>query len=101
MNGYFEEINEDKYLTLVTANERKEIIQKYEELWKKIRDLIRSVTKNWDGYQEKYMKIKFCLNDDLPLNKTIKIYNVTIVVGTVFFKNNKYYPQVFVCLYKL
>ena len=46
MNGYFEEINEDKYLTLVTANERKEIIQKYEELWKKIRDLIRSVTKN-------------------------------------------------------
>ena len=33
MNGYFEENNENKYLTLVPLNENKEIIQKYEELW--------------------------------------------------------------------
>ena len=31
----------------------------YEELCSKIRDLIRSVTKNADDYDEKYMKIKF------------------------------------------
>ena len=28
-NGYFEEINENKYLTLVPANESKEIIKRY------------------------------------------------------------------------
>ena len=32
VNGYFEEVNGNKYLTLVTTNESKEIIQKYEEL---------------------------------------------------------------------
>ena len=31
MNGYFEEINENKYLTLVPTNENKEKIKKYEE----------------------------------------------------------------------
>ena len=46
VNGYFEEINGNKYLTLVSTIESKEIIKKYEELWSKIRDLIRSITKN-------------------------------------------------------
>ena len=32
MNGYFEEINENKYLKLVPTNESNEIIEKYEEL---------------------------------------------------------------------
>ena len=31
VNGYFEEINKNKYLTLVPTNESKEIIKKYEE----------------------------------------------------------------------
>ena len=59
MNGYFEEINKNKYLTLVPTNESKEIIKKYEELWSKIRDLIRSITKNLVDSDEKHMKIKF------------------------------------------
>ena len=32
MNGYFEEINKNKFLTLVPTNKSKEIIKKYEEL---------------------------------------------------------------------
>ena len=46
MNGYFEEINGNKYIMLVPANESKEKIKKYVVLWIKIRDLIRSTTKN-------------------------------------------------------
>ena len=60
MNGYFEKINESKYLTLVPTNESKEKI-KYEELLSKIRHLTRSMTKKSDDYDEKYMKIKFNL----------------------------------------
>ena len=45
VNGYFQEINENKYLTLVPTNEGKDKILKYEELWGKIRDLIRSINK--------------------------------------------------------
>ena len=46
VNGYFEKINGSKYLTPVPNIESKEIITNYEELWSKIRDLIRSITKN-------------------------------------------------------
>ena len=58
VNVYVEKINKDKYLTLVPTNESKEIIKKYEELLSKIRDLVRSATKNSDDYDEKYLKIK-------------------------------------------
>ena len=50
MNGYFKEINGNKYLTLIPTNESKEKSKKYEEPQIKIRDLIRSVTKNSDDY---------------------------------------------------
>ena len=83
MNGYFKGINGNKYLTLVLTNESKEKIKKY-EVWSKIRDSIWSITKNLDDYDEKYMKIKFDSDNDLPLNKTIEIYKVTIVFRTVF-----------------
>ena len=58
MNGYFEEINKNKNLTLVPTNESEEKIKKYEELWRKFRDLIRSITQNSDDFNEKYIIIK-------------------------------------------
>ena len=58
MNGYFKEINKNKYLILVPTDESKEIMKKYEELYSKIRDLIRPINKNSDDYDEKYTKIK-------------------------------------------
>ena len=78
-NGYFAETNGNKCLTLVSTNESKQKIQKYEELWSKIRDLIRSKTKTSDDYDEKYMKIEVNSDDELPLHKTIEIFSLTIV----------------------
>ena len=95
MNRYFEEINENEYLTLVRTNKSKEKIKKYEELWIKIGDLLRSVTKNSDDCDEKYMKIKFNSDKELPINKTIEIPEMTIVVRDVFLENDKYYSEVF------
>ena len=46
VNEYFDKISENRYLTFVPTNERKEKIKKYEEVWCKIRDLIRVITKN-------------------------------------------------------
>ena len=45
VNGYFEEINGNKFLMLVPTNKRKEKILKNEKLWIKIRDLISLNTK--------------------------------------------------------
>ena len=47
------------------------MIQTYEELSNKIRDLIRLITKNSDDYGEECMKIKFDSDDDLSLNKKV------------------------------
>ena len=52
----------------------------YEELCRKIRDLVRSITKNSDAYDEKYMKIKFNLDDDFPLNKMLEVCNMIMIV---------------------
>ena len=72
-------------------------------MWIKIRDLIRAITKSLDDYDEKYVKIKFNSDNELPLNKTIEIPKLTIVARAVFHENDEYYPQVFLdeCLYKI
>ena len=77
--------------------------KQYRELWSKIKDSIRSITKNSYDYDEKYIKIKFDSDDNLPLNKTIEISIVTIAIRAVFHENNKDYPQVFLdeCLYEI
>ena len=69
INGYIEERNGNKYLTIVLNAESKDKLKKYEELWIKIRDLIRSITNNPDDSDEKYMNIKFNPDDNLPLKK--------------------------------
>ena len=84
MNGYSQEINRNKYLTLPTY-ESKEKIKKYEELWIKIRDLIRSITKNLDDFDKRYIKFKFDSDDELSLNKTVGIPIMTLVVRAGFF----------------
>ena len=46
-------------------------------------------------YEKDYMKIKFSSDDDLPLNKILKLYNLTIIVRSIFEEDDKYYAQVF------
>ena len=41
-------------LMFVPTNENKEKIKKYQELWSKIRNLSRSITKYSDDYDEKH-----------------------------------------------
>ena len=70
-----------------------------------MKDLMRSIIEKSDDYDydEKYTKIKLNSDDELPLNKTIEIPTITIVVRAIFLENNKYYLQVFLdeCLYKM
>ena len=52
-------------------------------------------------YGEKFIKIKFESNNNLHLNKLLKLQNLTIIVSFVFQEGNKYYPQSFLeqCLF--
>ena len=48
------------------------------------------------------MEIKFNSDDNLPLNKILKLHNMTIVIRSAFQEDGKY-PQVFLdeCLYEV
>ena len=48
-------------------------------------------------------KLKFDTDDDLPLNKPLNLYMLTIIVRFVFEDKRKFYPQVLSdeCLYEL
>ena len=52
---------------------------------------------------EKKIKIEFNSDDDVPLKKTLELYDIIIVARPVFHDGSKYYPQIFLgqCLYKL
>ena len=54
-------------------------------------------------YGKDYMKIRFKSNDNLPLNKPIKLRLLTIVIRSVFSEDGKFYPQLFLddALYEL
>ena len=95
--------NGNKYLMLVPTDESKDTLKKYEELRNEIRYLIRSIINNSENYYEKYTKIKFNSDDNLPSKKTLDLYNMVIIVRSVFQEDNKYYQQVFLdeFLYKL
>ena len=41
------------------------------------------------------MKIKFNSDDNLPLNKPLKFYNMTVTIRCVFSEDCNLYPQVF------
>ena len=57
--------------------------------------MTKNMIKNLDDYNGRYMKIKFNLDDELYLNKTIEVPSMMIVARAVFHENNKYYPQAF------
>ena len=72
-------------MTLVPTNKSKQKTKQCQEVWIKTRDLIRRTTKSSDDYDAKYMKIKFNSDDQLPLNKTIENFSMTLVVRVIFY----------------
>ena len=75
--------NENKYLTLIHTDESKNIVKKHEKIWSKIKDLIRSTNNKSDGCGEKFMKIKFNSDDNLPLRKILEFHSTVKVVKSV------------------
>ena len=41
------------------------------------------------------MKIKFDSDDDLPVNKVMKFYDLMVIIRGIFERDGKYYPQIF------
>ena len=83
IKGHFEKIDGDKYL--IISSENGDIMQKYQEVFdgmkeinKKINDYSQPI-----NYDDNYIKIKFNIDDNIPLNKIIYFPTITIIIRSV------------------
>ena len=96
IDGLIEEKNGEKYLVFASATDKnKDVLRKITELWDKTKNLIEKIDNKPSKYGKDYLKIKFNSDDNLPLNKPLKLHNLTIIVRSVFQENNRYYPQIY------
>ena len=103
VDGHFEEKNRNKYLILDSTDKNKEVLIKYTKLWDGIKNSIEKVNNKLGEHGKDFMKIKFNYDDNLPLNKTIRLLNMIIIIRSVFEEDGKFYPQIYLdkCLYEL
>ena len=66
-------------------------------------DKIKEINNDECNYEKDYIKIKFNSENDLPLNKPLKLHITIITIRSVFKEDDKLYPQVFLddTLYEL
>ena len=102
-SGYIEEKGVNKYLLFDSTDENKELLKNYNDVFNKIINKIKKISGDECDYEKDYMKFKFNLEDDLPLNKQIKFHNMAVTIRFVFEEKGKLYPQVFLddTLYEL
>ena len=95
------EKNRSKYLVFDSTDENKEVLKKYTELWDRIKNEAEAIIGGKEGKCGKdFMKIKFDTDDDITLNKHLKLHLLTVIVRSL---NSKFYLQVYLdmCLYEL
>ena len=103
VNGYIEKKDINKYLVFNSADENKELLKNYNNVFNGIRNKIKEINDNECDYEKYYLKIKFNSDDDLLLNKSLKFRMITITVRHVFEEDGKFYLQVYLddTLYEL
>ena len=101
--GHIEESNGNKYLVFDSSDENKEVLKNYKKLSEGIKNKTRNINDSEYKYGKYFTKIRFDTDDDLPLNKPLNQYMLTIIVRSVLEDEGKFYPQVYLdeCLYEL
>ena len=101
--GHIEQNSGNKYLVFDSSDENKEVLKNYKKLSEGIKNKTRNINDSEYKYGKYFTKIRFGTDDDLPLNKPLNQYMLTIIVRSVLEDEGKFYPQVYLdeCLYKL
>ena len=104
-SGYIVEKNGNKYLIFDdSVYENKGLLKEYADAWDGTKNEIKAINDGKENdYGKDYMKIKFNSHYDLPLNKPLKFYAMTIIIRSVLEEDGKLYPQLFLddTLYEL
>ena len=77
---------------------------KYEKVWSGIRSKIKTLNGRKELFYEKnYARIQINTDDDLSLNKPLKLLTLAIIIRRVVKEGEELYPQIYLdeCLYEL
>ena len=103
VDGHIQEKTESRYLVFCSADENKEVLKKYTEIWDGIKNEIEIINSGKQGeFGKSFIEIKFNTDGDLSLNKPLKFHLLTIIVRYIFEEVSKFYPQFYLdeCLYE-
>ena len=92
------EKNGTKYLVFHSTDKKKESTQrkKYTETWHGIKNEIERINGSKKGeYDKDFKQIKLNTEDNLPLNKPLKLRLLTMNVRRLFEEDNDIYPQLY------
>ena len=95
IDGYVEEIdgNDDRYLVVSAVDNNVDVINKFTEICKDIKDKIFKISgKTFDRIE--FGKIRFSSDIALPLNTLIKFHVLTVVIRCIIEKDGKYYLEI-------
>ena len=104
VDGHIEEHSGNIYFSFWFYRWKQWSIKKYIELYDGIKYEIETINGGKKGeYGKDFMKIKFNTDDNLLLNKPLKLHLLTIIVRCIFAEDGKFYPQLYLddCFYEL
>ena len=104
VDEHIEENNGNKYSVFDFTDENKEVLNRYTKLQDGIENEIETISSGKNGeYCKSFMKIKFNADDNLPLNKPLKLHLLTIIVRCIFEEVGKLHLQLYLddCLYEV
>ena len=74
---------------------RKTFQKNTQNFWGGIKNEIETINGGKEGgYGKGFMKIKFNTDDNLPLNKPLKLRKLTIIIRSIFEEDGTFYLQV-------
>ena len=93
---FIDEKNRNKYLNITLTDNNNDVLIKYAEVCNGMKDKIKKINNDpVVEYDKDFIKIKFNSDDNLPLNEVLKFHAVIITIRSVFERDGKYYPQIF------
>ena len=98
LDGHIKENNESKYLVFDSTDENKEALKKIHRTLGWIKNEIEIINGGKKGkYSKDFMKIKYNTDDNLPLNKPLKLplNMLTIFVRCIVEEDGNFYPQLY------
>ena len=103
MSAYRKDFDEAKYMSFLRKDDG--LLEKYNEIWEKVNNIIKKEFDSEPVYNEKYLKAKTKSyngkintnfhNDKIPKEGSQFICSSVILINSVFTTGKNYYPQVF------